>query len=666
MSTETMMTTAASPPSSSFTFPTPSSRPSSPTKSDAGSISHTHIRTYSNSSQAGDLKPNAHPYPIKTTSTAALARSNSISASPASAKHHYVPVPPSPGNDRTNDKGSGGRRGEYRGHRYSRSFSSSEDIYSAPNGNGSTSSLQGPRALPIPPNVSNNSIAALNAANAPPKQSPKRWTPEELAAHLGSAVSAEAGEWAAKRGVGGRAFIKMGDDDLAALGAPPSLRPAARALRQEVLDYRLQTGSPVSSASGSERGSPTRIEYGTYEVEEPEDDEDTPSKRPHIKPSASPHIQASASPFFSQPSPTRDSPGGRFRNGRVQGMVRSFESSGSESEGSVSPERERGSGFRTVNRNGDFGGEGLATMRPLPVRPDGVIGQGGLLIPDDTGATVKGPGNSRAPMDASAALSLSEEELTVEQLLARETTNGSHSMNGNGLAIGTWGRKKGRRSKKAFEDLNGFALIEQQSRPLPQPRKPHPSATSSGGVHAWEAETEESGTGLARSTMKWVPNSTPNAESVFAPVDQVPTTPSKTTNQAVEDAAARGRARGAEIRALLAKSDEEREELKLLVEGFKRRLEEVERKVDDMEAKSKVASETESVTQVQPSMSRFDPRKLLMRFSSADNTKPRPEDIGPKTIAGIPTYLLLVSLGMCAVVFRVLVRRGLGIAGKKV
>ncbi|KAJ7210696.1 hypothetical protein GGX14DRAFT_340270, partial [Mycena pura] len=81
------------------------------------------------------LKPNAHPYPIKTTSTAALARSNSVSSSPV-ARHHYVP--PSPA---SSPKMDAGRRGEYRGHRYSRSLSSSEDI----------SGTQGPRALPIPP-----------------------------------------------------------------------------------------------------------------------------------------------------------------------------------------------------------------------------------------------------------------------------------------------------------------------------------------------------------------------------------------------------------------------------------------------------------------------------------------------------------------------------------
>ncbi|KAJ7830458.1 hypothetical protein B0H14DRAFT_2365864, partial [Mycena olivaceomarginata] len=119
---------------------------------------------------AADLRPNAHPYPIATTATGVLSRANSLS-SPAggnSGKHHYVP----PGGAKGRDER---RRAEYRGHRYSRSLSSSEDMYlpSSPsgkgeqhggsgNGNGGGGG-QGPRALPVPPGVSANSIAAKNA-----------------------------------------------------------------------------------------------------------------------------------------------------------------------------------------------------------------------------------------------------------------------------------------------------------------------------------------------------------------------------------------------------------------------------------------------------------------------------------------------------------------------
>ncbi|KAJ7106995.1 hypothetical protein C8R44DRAFT_858088, partial [Mycena epipterygia] len=312
---------------SGFTFP----RPPSPSKNP-------------------ELKPNAHPYPIKTTSTGILSRSNSVSSSPAT-RHHYVPSSPAAASPAKE-----GRRGEYRGHRYSRSLSASDDMYlpssgSAGNlaGNGSGSGgggggggVQGPRALPVPPGVSNNSIASRNAAAAAaagPGVAPKRWTPEQLAAHLGSAVSREAGEWAARRGVGGRAFMRMSEEELAEMGAPPALRPAARALRQEVLQGQLESSSPISSASsGSEsefpfaqrvsstRMSPTRMspsptrftsssptrfaspspsptrmhhlqeQDGENEAGEDEDDDGTPSRR---APHQTAHIAASASPFTS-------------------------------------------------------------------------------------------------------------------------------------------------------------------------------------------------------------------------------------------------------------------------------------------------------------------------------------------------------------------------------
>ncbi|KAJ7278248.1 hypothetical protein C8J57DRAFT_1222107 [Mycena rebaudengoi] len=86
-----------------------------------------------------DLKPNAHPYPIHTTSTALLTRSNSTSSEQHNGgRHHYVPY-----RERTSSNasasgdadggGSGGkaageRRGEYRRHRYSHRLSSSEVI----------------------------------------------------------------------------------------------------------------------------------------------------------------------------------------------------------------------------------------------------------------------------------------------------------------------------------------------------------------------------------------------------------------------------------------------------------------------------------------------------------------------------------------------------------
>ncbi|KAJ7874900.1 hypothetical protein B0H13DRAFT_2348399 [Mycena leptocephala] len=200
---------------------------------------------------AADLKPNAHPYPIATTATALLSRANSLSSpSPNQTRHHYVPPSPSAsgefrdGRDGDREKGadkmdketrekSERRRAEYRGHRYSRSLSSSEDMYlpsASPSAsakgkdktaNGEYSGAPRARARcpsrlgcvhlsrPLPPLLMKTKTQLRRLRHLP-----KRWTPAQLAAHLAHTVSAEAGAWAAQKNVGGRAFIRMGMDGM--------------------------------------------------------------------------------------------------------------------------------------------------------------------------------------------------------------------------------------------------------------------------------------------------------------------------------------------------------------------------------------------------------------------------------------------------------------------
>ncbi|KAJ6468168.1 hypothetical protein DFH09DRAFT_1481950 [Mycena vulgaris] len=66
--------------------------------------------------------------------------------------------------------------------------------------------VQGPHALRVPPGVGSNSRASRGLGAALTRPQPKWWTSAQLAAHLGGAVSSAAGEWAARRGVGGRAY----------------------------------------------------------------------------------------------------------------------------------------------------------------------------------------------------------------------------------------------------------------------------------------------------------------------------------------------------------------------------------------------------------------------------------------------------------------------------
>ncbi|KAJ7183761.1 hypothetical protein C8R46DRAFT_1209904 [Mycena filopes] len=214
------------------------SRSRSPTKHDAYLPSSP--SPFPSSPSLTDLRPNAHPYPIATTATGVLTRSNSLSSPSAGngGRHHYVP--PSPGasptharitqtaSNNTKDGAGAGRerRTEYRGHRYSRSLSNSEDNTRAYGESSGGGNVNGPRALPVPPGVSANSIAAKEAARKggwsayAGGPSPKRWTPAQLAAHLDRTISPEAGAWAARSNVGGKAFMRMREEELEAMGPP--------------------------------------------------------------------------------------------------------------------------------------------------------------------------------------------------------------------------------------------------------------------------------------------------------------------------------------------------------------------------------------------------------------------------------------------------------------
>ncbi|KAJ7027718.1 hypothetical protein C8F04DRAFT_1121529 [Mycena alexandri] len=66
---------------------------------------------------------------------------------------------------------------------------------------------------------------------------------------------------------------------------------------------------------------------------------------------------------------------------------------------------------------------------------------------------------------------------------------------------------------------------------------------------------------------------------------------------------------------------------------------------------------------------RLDPRRLLALFAAPAQWKRSGEEssgngnnnfVGPTTLGALPSYVLLVSLGMCAVVLRVLVKKSLG------
>ncbi|KAJ6548020.1 hypothetical protein DFH09DRAFT_1087479 [Mycena vulgaris] len=83
---------------------------------------------------------------------------------------HPTPLSPAHGASSARE---GGRRDEYRGHQYSRSLSASKDMYTdlLPSAGSSSGEhqqwrgVQGPHGLPVPPGLSNNSLAGACLPN---------------------------------------------------------------------------------------------------------------------------------------------------------------------------------------------------------------------------------------------------------------------------------------------------------------------------------------------------------------------------------------------------------------------------------------------------------------------------------------------------------------------
>ncbi|KIJ62968.1 hypothetical protein HYDPIDRAFT_30098, partial [Hydnomerulius pinastri MD-312] len=230
------------------------SRPASPAPSFTTSKKHTSIQ------------PNAHPYAIKTTSSALLSRSNSSPHSVHPAKHHYVP--PSPTRPR---------------HRHSSSLSSVEgasvneltrpaplpappSFFSASPtrtsfrpGDEATPPRRTRRAETLPPGASNPMTDPINDAifDGDLPSNPKQWNTDQAATYLSTSLRAGGGldyssvedvlECIRERGFTGRELLRLTDADLASTTLSDSqkarLLENSRTLRADVLRGRIYVDS---------------------------------------------------------------------------------------------------------------------------------------------------------------------------------------------------------------------------------------------------------------------------------------------------------------------------------------------------------------------------------------------------------------------------------------
>lgn len=189
------------------------------------------------------LRPNPHPYAIRTTSTALLTRSNSTGYNTNATRHYYVPLSPGP------------RSNAIRTHRPSKSQPSNLDNFN-----------KAPRPLPVPPAFPTappvNGYASADETFVPPRRlkradtlpsystytpptvsvtlddlpsNPKLWSPSQLSNYLVTALrvtgskSGDIAEIALPARVAndiatfvrdvrmtGRTFLRLNEEDLAA------------------------------------------------------------------------------------------------------------------------------------------------------------------------------------------------------------------------------------------------------------------------------------------------------------------------------------------------------------------------------------------------------------------------------------------------------------------
>ena len=175
------------------------------------------------------LKPNPHPYAIKTTHTALLSRSNS-SGHNTPSDYFYHPLTST--SSRSPTKHAHG----YRGHRYSTSLTG-ELPYPLPSPLPSPTHpqrseseddalLRRPRADTLPTYLADSNHTPSTEPKEDLPLNPKIWTPSQLSVYLTTALRVRSGErppervthdiasWVRREGVGGRAFLRWTDEDL--------------------------------------------------------------------------------------------------------------------------------------------------------------------------------------------------------------------------------------------------------------------------------------------------------------------------------------------------------------------------------------------------------------------------------------------------------------------
>ncbi|KAI0791210.1 hypothetical protein C8Q75DRAFT_757150 [Abortiporus biennis] len=621
------------------------------------------------------LKPNPHPYAIKTTSTGVLTRSNSTSYNTNATRHYYIPTSPS----------SRSHPEHVSRHRHAKS--NYEPI----------SPSKAPRPLPVPPSfpTSNSHSNGYTSGEEPymgPRRAkraetlpsfldpvhthstgsttvtlddlpsnPKLWSPSQLSSYLVTAlrvsksddvesvsiparVAQDIAAFIKQVRMNGRTFLRLNEEDLTRMGINQKWREAlliaSRNLRQNVLKGRIwgQDESPDAS--------PHPFSNSMYN-------------------SSSSSI-GSANTDDNNSEPTK--PVRRYRDGRVRGMVETFERSGSFSSESSCDEDElptrptfpkdwKSQSAENILQSGVFGPFARSPSperRPLPEPPvfqpvrevteepsiedllastDRQPGTWGARAWEQMdyqpGVTVKRLGDNGTGQNGNNSTVLAEE------------LDGMTTVIGIGRGSGK-GPGSGRRKK---EEKRIVTAIFTPSRPdnLPVAVQDDPPAE----------QVED-------------------AAEISVPVTAIPIHHIDVTTgtEDLEDM-------DGEIVPLEQALATELAETKALLEALKARLETVEQKVADLEEterqrvleeekrrQEKSTAHTQQETQSGKSNVEGDSPSILSQASSflpsfmqSRPTEQPGRSTDPQSVSELPSYVLLVGIGVCAIVLRVVFKK---------
>ncbi|KAI9001488.1 hypothetical protein BD414DRAFT_404874 [Trametes punicea] len=575
------------------------------------------------------LKPNPHPYAIKTTSTALLTRSNTSGYNVNATRHYYVPL--SPNSTRSDSS---------KGHRASKSLSS---VTESP-------TREAPRPLPAPPALDitvdrktgkhdrYGYVSADEAIALPrgrPRRSetmpviplptsgmlspapsieelpdnPKLWTPSQLATYLTCALRVTSGGKAGdvesiglpplvakdiaafvkSARIDGRTFLRMNEEDLEALGMNKKWRQALlaalRNLRQNVLKGRIwgPDGSPTSSPSPE--SAPTAQIFSNA-----------------LFNSSSSSIESSSSVSAGE-GDQADGPGAllgrskarRYRNGRVRGMVETFERSGSfSSEGGIEDGEtgavdDRAHIRRWGRQEEQATGQSIlvdespspSRRRPLPIPPTFTGASSGPLVDEEEPSMEALLANLAKSQPAIGARAWEEMDLepgvTVKHVPSNEsdanhptdrTMVGSKTTSGLGSGRGSGGSSKGKSERRVVTAIFAPATADPRLPPELSAYDVHSSeAVPQPGVKVEEA-TASLSIAQEQAQSRALPPLPDHPDALASPVAQEPSTHVQEGPSQLE------RLLEAEIM-----------ETRAMLDTFRARLELVEQKVAELEAK---------------------------------------------------------------------------------